>query len=391
MNGRVVEDQYYLDGKDHSSSASLEIVESESVVESNTIVRPTAITESQSSSSSSSNNNNMVSIQVPEQFKNPVKCNLCRPGQIGINAEIPLNGGVAKCIEIYEYYLQNFLEGTKQCIAAQNWLNEICCGDKSEMNADPSSSTTTSTTTTTTATTTSAMVRTNPPTRKPISLNPTPRPTPWPTSKPVTDSQDDPSLASIYSEVNVVQNCAAAYDGNGGSYTIHDRVSHSGGNYVCMMSNWCSQVDFEPRTGQYWMVVWEYEGPCKEDATRPPRPTDPETESARPLVLQKEEGTLIQDGEQPPPPPPPPIEEETDESDPNEIVESIPEPLAPAEIENDESSALIDSDEPQCPPSWKLDYSYVEGDTVQAKGQIYTCKAFPYDGKSIQKSSSPRM
>ena len=369
VNGRVVEDRHYLDGKDHYAP---EIVESNvgssgNSGASSTLVRPTAIMESQSSSS------NLVSLQVPEQFKNPVKCNLCRPGQIGIDAEIPLDGGVAKCMEIYEYYLQNFLEGTKQCIAAQNWLNGICCGGESEMSSVQSSTTTS--TTTTTATTT---VRTSPPTRKPVSLNPTPRPTPWPTSRPVIDepqelAQENPSLASIYSAANLLPNCAAAYDRNGGSYTTHDRVSHTGGNYVCMMSNWCSQADFEPRTGEYWMVVWEFEGPCKEDATRPQRPTDPEAESSRPLVLQKEEGTLIQDDEQPPPPPPPPprpTEEETNASDLNEI-----------EIENIEPSGLVDSSEPQCPPSWKMDYPYVEGDIVQAKGQIYTCKAFPYDGK----------
>lgn len=378
VNGKVVEDQHYLDDKPHDETEEPATMSQTSSSSSN-IVRPTAVVETQSSHVDTSD------LLVLEQFENKIKCNLCKPGQIGINAEVPIDGGVAKCMDIYEYYLQNFLEGTKQCDAAQNWLNIICCGDESVMNIAESSTTT--------------MVRaTNSPSNKPITSIPTLRPiTPAPTAEPIAlvqDSHAQNTLASLYSqdEVSNLPECSTPYNSNDRSYTLNDRVSHTGGNYVCMMSTWCSDPDFEPRNGQYWMVVWKFEGLCKElDGfeevnARPQRPTNFDTDTAtfidlRPVEIQEEEVSVSQNNDQPPSqpaegndiPPPPPVE-------PNHpttpaLVETVQEP--------NDTAGLTGINEPDCPPSWKMDHVYAEGDTVGVKGLIYTCKEFPYDGKLL--------
>jgi hypothetical protein len=409
IKGRVVEDRHYLDGKDHS------VDDVETTVYESNIVRPTAIIDPETMSQGTDTDVESElpqNINVPEAFQSPTKCNLCLPGQIGINADIPMNDNVVKCIDIYEYYLQNYLEGTKQCLAAQNWLNGVCCGEKQVQDSAVESSSATSSTTALTA-------------------PPTSRPTTDPTFALVQDDTDESSLASIYFEENSLPDCVAPYDANDTTYTLNDRVSHSGGNYVCMMTNWCSQSDFEPRIGQYWMVVWEYDGACRESSVDVPQ---------RPIDLANDGASFIdvsEDEQQQPPPLPPtePVEVETTQeptelaevettqiaTEPAEVettqvatepeeVETTQEPTEPevettqvatepAEVETTQeptevesiqeatepaaSEALVDSGEPECPSSWKLDNDYAEGDTVGAKGQIYTCKPFPYNGKFL--------
>ena len=387
VNGRVVEDKHFLDGKSPDVEPDVVDESPASVLSSSNLVRPTAVMEQ---------NSNVVPQdleEVLEPFLEPVKCNLCQPGQIGINADIPLDGGrTVKCIDIYEYYLQNFYDKSKQCRAAQNWLKKICCGDGSLMDSAQSTTMTTSTTTLTTR-------WTHFPTKMPISLAPTPLPTPSPIPRP---SANNTSLASIYAE-DYLPACASSYDSNN-SYTINDQVSHWGGNYICTKETWCSQADFEPRIGQYWEVVWEYQGTCKGNA----RPTNPG--SFRPSDLAEE--STDKSDEQPQPPPSRPSEVEnkvTADTLPTEIADSIQEPTVyeglvvstdpppppppprPTEVENDHTtdiSAAI-GDDPQCPEAWKLDYDYAEGDKVSAKGQIYACKEFPYTGWCGQAAYEP--
>lgn len=387
VNGRVVEDDHFLDGKSHSDAIDAIDEPPTSLSSSSNLVRPTAVMEQ---------NSNVVPQDLEEVLKpfleSNAKCNLCQPGQIGINADIPLDGcRTMKCIDIYEYYLQNHLETTKQCMAAQNWLNKICCGSESLMDSAQSTTITSSTTTSTTQ-------WTHYPTKMPISLSPTPLPTPPSIPRPSTDNA---SLASIYAE-DYQPNCAPPYNSNDSSYTRNDQVSSWGGNYICMKETWCSQADFEPRIGQYWEVVWEYQGTCKGNA----RPTNPD--GFRPLDQAKE--STDENNEQPPPPPSRPSVVEnvvTAETVPTEIAESIQEPAVseglvvstdptpppprPTEVENDITTEISGAigDDPQCPEAWKIDYDYAEGDTVSAKGQIYTCKEFPYTGWCGQEGYEP--
>ena len=310
VNGRVVEDKDYLNGKPTATAAHSEL---------------------STTTSSFENDSNMVSDISSEKNDAKIKCNLCKPGQIGINADIPTNDGVTKCMEIYDFYLQSYLEGEKECVSAQSWLNSICCEDESDIKVDTSSTTIT----------TSAS---NPPTNKPITLNPTPKPiTPQPNPQPV-------ALISNLSE------CYVPYDTND-AYALYHKVSHSGANYICMMSNWCSDPDYEPQVGDYWRVVWEYQGPCKDSSVAdtpiviPQRPIDPNTDTASFIeasqLAQEEELAAIEDHDE----------------------------------DTVKTEAFVDNSEPKCPSSWKMDYAYVGGDTVGAKGQIYTCKGFPYTGQ----------
>ena len=56
-------------------------------------------------------------------------CNLCKPGQIGIDADVILNGEVQSCVDVYSYFLENFRQGSLDCQDAQSQLSSICCQD----------------------------------------------------------------------------------------------------------------------------------------------------------------------------------------------------------------------------------------------------------------------
>ncbi|KAL7522752.1 hypothetical protein ACHAWX_007410 [Stephanocyclus meneghinianus] len=343
----------------------------------------------------------------PMSYEIPTKCNLCRPGQIGINADIDFNGKAMKCMDIYEFYLQNHLEVSKQCIAAQGWLNGICCGDESAMNLEGALATTSSTTSASTAIFTTAALVSD------VSFIPNrlPRPTtPESTTPPPSPglAQDvhetivgsPPSLPADNSEeAFVVPNCATPYSKDDNSYYLNKRVSQSEGNYVCMMAHWCSMPDFEPAVGKYWMVVWEYEGPCIDSGTessnaRPVRPTGnistsvPDADS---FVLADEQTNPPSDAladsfifETTSSPTPPSTQKPTDlvAGDPEVSVSNSGEPLPrPTDLEDSEAAVSVNgSDESECPEPWRLDFAYVEGDQVAVQGQIYTCKEFPYTG-----------
>jgi hypothetical protein len=56
-------------------------------------------------------------------------CNLCRPGQYGVNANVIWNDEVSTCVEIYNYFLENYREGSGGCRDGQAQLSSICCQD----------------------------------------------------------------------------------------------------------------------------------------------------------------------------------------------------------------------------------------------------------------------
>jgi hypothetical protein len=157
--------------------------------------------------------------------------------------------------------------------------------------------------------------------------------------------------------------------------------------------------DFEPGVGKYWMVVWEYEGPCissgKESSNaRPVRPTDNISAS----VLDADSFVVANEPTNPPPdaiadsfifettaaPTPSSTPGPTDlaAGDLEVSVSNSSDPLpTPTDLENSDAAVSVnESDESECPEPWRLDFAYVEGDQVGAQGQIYTCKEFPYTG-----------
>jgi hypothetical protein len=91
-------------------------------------------------------------------------CNLCKPGQIGIDAEIIFNEKLTRCAEAYDHMVVNYKEGSSTCIAAQGALSTTCCKDPPSSEPEPvpvaasesteGTATVTETTTTTTTTTT---------------------------------------------------------------------------------------------------------------------------------------------------------------------------------------------------------------------------------------------
>jgi hypothetical protein len=161
-----------------------------------------------------------------------------------------------------------------------------------------------------------------------------------------------------------------------------------------------------------------------QDSEQPPPPPPPEEEPEEIVELspdttavpvagltdQPEENQnsdsfaeFDQDSEQPPPPPPP--EEEPEEivevspdttavpvagltDQPEEIIEDTPETTAvPVVVETlqdpTESAGLAAGGLPKCPSPWNSGHDYAEGDTVEAMGQIYSCKEFPYNGRLL--------
>jgi hypothetical protein len=56
-------------------------------------------------------------------------CNLCEPGQIGINADVIHNGEAKTCVDVYSWFLENFRQGSLDCQDGQSELNSVCCQD----------------------------------------------------------------------------------------------------------------------------------------------------------------------------------------------------------------------------------------------------------------------
>lgn len=69
---------------------------------------------------------------ITKQTPNPVsnmKCNLCLPGQYGLNEEVIWDGSVTTCVTLYNYHLENFNEGSEGCRNGVDQLRKVCCRD----------------------------------------------------------------------------------------------------------------------------------------------------------------------------------------------------------------------------------------------------------------------
>jgi len=56
-------------------------------------------------------------------------CNLCEPGQAGVDAELMFNGEPSTCMEVYNWFLTTYHQGSGPCQEGQTQLNELCCRD----------------------------------------------------------------------------------------------------------------------------------------------------------------------------------------------------------------------------------------------------------------------
>lgn len=65
-------------------------------------------------------------------------CNLCKPRQYGVDAEVMFNGEASTCMEVYNWFLTNYHQGSGKCKEGQSQLNELCCRDEDQEPQDVS-------------------------------------------------------------------------------------------------------------------------------------------------------------------------------------------------------------------------------------------------------------
>jgi len=58
-----------------------------------------------------------------------LNCNLCLPGQYGLNEEVIWNGNVTTCVYLYNYFLEKYNEGSSGCRGGVEQLRSVCCRD----------------------------------------------------------------------------------------------------------------------------------------------------------------------------------------------------------------------------------------------------------------------
>ena len=58
-----------------------------------------------------------------------IPCNLCKPGQIGINVDIVFNGNDSKCADVRTFLVDEFKEGSDTSVSAQSSLSDTCYRD----------------------------------------------------------------------------------------------------------------------------------------------------------------------------------------------------------------------------------------------------------------------
>ncbi|KAL9184576.1 hypothetical protein ACHAXT_012546 [Thalassiosira profunda] len=54
-------------------------------------------------------------------------CNLCRPGQYGVNADLIFDGEVSSCLDVYNWFLTTHRENSGPCREGRAQLSELCC------------------------------------------------------------------------------------------------------------------------------------------------------------------------------------------------------------------------------------------------------------------------
>ena len=72
----------------------------------------------------------LVAIANQVSTESDAPCNLCQPGQVGINGDVIFNNNPTTCEEVYNFLIDSFTESETTCKSAQVKLSEDCCREQ---------------------------------------------------------------------------------------------------------------------------------------------------------------------------------------------------------------------------------------------------------------------
>ena len=75
----------------------------------------------------------LVAIANQLSTENDAPCNLCQPGQVGINGDVVFNNNPTTCEEVYNFLIDSFTESETTCKSAQVKLSEDCCREQDQL------------------------------------------------------------------------------------------------------------------------------------------------------------------------------------------------------------------------------------------------------------------
>jgi hypothetical protein len=75
----------------------------------------------------------LVAVADQLSAETDASCRLCKPGQIGIDAEIVFNNNPTTCEEVYIFLIDGFQESSTTCKSAQVKLSVNCCQDQDNL------------------------------------------------------------------------------------------------------------------------------------------------------------------------------------------------------------------------------------------------------------------
>jgi hypothetical protein len=75
----------------------------------------------------------LVAVADQLSAETDASCRLCKPGQIGIDAEIVFNNNPTTCEEVYIFLIDGFQESSTTCKSAQVKLSVNCCRDQDNL------------------------------------------------------------------------------------------------------------------------------------------------------------------------------------------------------------------------------------------------------------------
>ncbi len=77
----------------------------------------------------------LVAIANQMSTETDAPCSLCKPGQVGINAEVTFNDQQRTCLEVYNFLINGYKETSTTCKSAQVWLSEDCCREPGQLSS----------------------------------------------------------------------------------------------------------------------------------------------------------------------------------------------------------------------------------------------------------------
>merc|ERR1739842_99665 len=74
-----------------------------------------------------------MGIANQEHSESDAPCSLCKPGQVGINADVDFNNSPTTCEEVYNFLIDGFKESSTTCKSAQVKIAEDCCREQDKI------------------------------------------------------------------------------------------------------------------------------------------------------------------------------------------------------------------------------------------------------------------